>query len=204
MRSGDSGPPGTAAERPPEGTLEALPERVNVRAREGRLGRTVAALSRTAGALANVVLVLLAAYILLEIALRAVRGTGTNVLVEFIGYGLAALTFLGASATMRDGGMVRVAIVLERLPAGVRRLLDVLCILCGLGSVGLVAWFVGADMLRSLERGYETDSIVALPQWVPPLPMFVGMIVFLLDMLAQLVRIVAGGHALPTESPDVI
>jgi hypothetical protein len=33
--------------------------------------------------------------------------------------------------------------------------------------------------------------------------MFVGMIVFLLDMLAQLVGVVARGHALPTDSPDV-
>jgi TRAP-type C4-dicarboxylate transport system permease small subunit len=195
-RSEHSGPPGAALAPPPE--------RVGVRTREGWPGRIVATLSRAAGALASLVLVLLAAYILLEIGLRAVRGTGTNVLVEFIGYGLAALTFLGASATMRDGGMVRVAIVLERLPAGARRLLDVLCILCGLLSVGLLAWFVGADLLRSFDRGYETDSIFALPQWVPPLPMFVGMIVFLLDMLAQLVGIVARGHALPTESPDVI
>lgn len=198
------GRPAVATEPPPGDALAPPLERVRVGTREGWAGRLVTRLSQAAGMLASLVLVLLAAYILLEIGLRALRGTGTNVLVEFIGYGLAALTFLGASATMRDGGMVRVAIVLERLPAGARRLLDVLCLACGLVSVGLLAWFVGTDMLRSFDRGYETDSIVALPQWLPPLPMFVGMVVFLLDMLAQLVRVVAFGHALPTESPDVI
>lgn len=181
-----------------------MPERVRVHSREGRGLRLVGLLSRFTGALAGVVLALLGGYILLEIGLRALRGSGTNVVVEFIGYGLAALTFLGASATMRDGGMVRVGILLERAPRGVRRLLDVVCLLCGLGAVGLLAWFVGVDMLRSFQRGYETDSIVALPQWLPPLPMFVGMLVFLLDMLAQLVHVVVLGHALPTESPDVI
>ena len=60
----------------------------------------IGALSKAGAAAAALILVGMAAYVLIEIALRATRGSGTNVLVEFVGYGLAGLTFLAASSTM--------------------------------------------------------------------------------------------------------
>lgn len=161
-------------------------------------------LSKISAALATLILLGIAGFVLVEITLRMVRGTGTNVLVEFVGYGLAGMTFLAASSTMREGGLVRVNILLERVPAGARRLLDALCLLATIAVVGIAAWFVAADMWRSYERAYETDSLVPLPMWLPPLPLLAGVTLFLLDMLVHLVLVVSGQARIADDSPEVI
>lgn len=161
-------------------------------------------LSKVSAAAAALILLGITGFVLVEIALRLVRGSGTNVLVEFVGYGLAGMTFLAASSTMREGGLVRVSILLERVPAGVRRVLDTLCLLATIAAVGIAAGFVGADMWRSYQRGYETDSLLALPMWLPPLPLMLGISVFLLDMLVHLVLVATGQIRIADESPEVI
>lgn len=164
----------------------------------------VGALSKAGAFASALILVSITAFTLIEIVLRLVRGSGTNVVVEFTGYGLAGMTFLAAGATMREGGFVRVSILLDRLPQAARRVCDVICILVTIAMIGIVAWFVGTDMWRSLQRGYETDSLVVLPLWLPPLPLLVGMAVFLLDMLELLVQVASGSARVADESPEVI
>lgn len=178
---------------------------MNLEARPlGVAGQCVGWLSRASAAAAIAVLLGITLYVLIEIGLRALRGSGTNVLVEFVGYGLAAITFLAASATMREGGLVRVGILLDRVSPGVRRALDVVCLLSTIAVVGMCAWYVANDMWRAWDRGYETDSLLALPSWLPPLPMFLGMLSFLLDMALHLVLVGGGTISIANESPDVI
>ncbi len=162
------------------------------------------ALTKAGAFAAALILVSITAFTLIEIALRMMRGSGTNVVVEFTGYGLAGMTFLAAGATMREGGFVRVSILVERLPQSVRRICDVICVLMTIFTIGIFAWYVSADMWRSFQRGYETDSLVALPLWLPPAPLLIGMAVFLLDMSVLLVQILAGSANVADESPEVI
>ncbi len=168
----------------------------------GPATRAVAALSRTARFVAGLLLVAMTGYTLVEIALR-MSGHATNVVVEFVGYGLAAMTFLAAGGTMREGGMVRVGLLLSRAPPRLRRMLDVLCIACGIATIAVAAWFIGREMLQSYDRGYETDSLVPLPLWLPPMPLLLGLVAFLLDMSVQLVLVTTGRVELPSESLDV-
>lgn len=164
----------------------------------------IGALSKASAVAAAMILVGITTFTLIEIVLRLLRGSGTNVVVEFTGYGLAGLTFLAAGTTMREGGFVRVSILLERLPPSARRVCDLICIAMTITTIGIATWYVGADMWRSLQRGYETDSLVALPLWLPPLPMLLGMAVFMLDMLVLLVQVAAGTACVTDESPEVI
>jgi TRAP-type C4-dicarboxylate transport system permease small subunit len=168
------------------------------------LNRVSRTLSGAAAGLASGVLVAITAYTLIEITLRSTVGVATNVLVEFAGYGLATMTFLGAAQTLRDGGLVRVTLVLRFMPAIVRRICDLLCLLCGILVVAWTAWFVFSDMQRSFVRGYETDSLFALPLWVPPIGMLGGMLVLLLEMIAWLVPTVRGTGKLPTTTSEAV
>jgi TRAP-type C4-dicarboxylate transport system permease small subunit len=167
-------------------------------------GLCIGWLSRASAVLAMVVLLGITVYVLVEIGLRAARGSGTNVLVEFVGYGLAAITFLAASATMREGGLVRVGILLDRVSPGVRRVLDVMCLLSTIAVIALLTWYVASNLWRAWDRGYETDSLVPLPSWLPPLPMLLGMLTFLLDMSLHLVLVARGDIRIANDSPDVI
>jgi len=164
----------------------------------------IGALSKASAASAALILVGMAVYVLIEIAMRAFLGSGTNVLVEFIGYGLAGLTFLSASTTMREGGLVRVSVFLERCGPSVRRALDTLCLVTTIVVITVFGWYVSIDMWRSFDRDYETDSLYPLPMWLPPLPLMLGVVIFLLDMLLHLVLVVRGQALLAEHSPDVL
>ena len=168
------------------------------------LDRIAASIARASSVLAGTILVAMAAYTVIEIVRRTLLGSGSNVVVEFVGYGLATMTFLGAAQTMRDGGMIRVNVVLHFVPRPVRRVLDTFCLLCGLAVIGLAARFVWFDIARSYARGYETDSLVPLPLWLPPLGLLIGMIVFLLDMVVHLIQVAVRGQKLTDEAPEVL
>jgi len=167
------------------------------------VGRAIGALSRATRLVAGVILVTITGYTLVEIAMRLL-GRPSNVVVEFVGYGLAGMTFLAASSTMREGGMVRVGLLLSRMPVRVRRVLDLFCLLCGVLTIGTAAWFVAEHMLQSYDRGYETDSLVPLPAWLPPLPLLLGLVAFVLDMLLHLVLVARGDVRLADDSPDIV
>lgn len=155
-------------------------------------------------AVAGFILISMTAYTIIEIARRSIFGTSSNVLTEFVGYGLAAMTMLAASQTMRDGGLIRVNILLQFASPRVRQVLDAFCLMCGMFVLGLAAYYVWIDMLRSFTRGYETDSLIPLPMWLPPFGLFIGMVAFLLNMIALLVLVLTERLVLADESPDEI
>ena len=161
-------------------------------------------IAKASAFVAGIVLIAMTGYTIVEIVRRTVFGTSSNVLVEFVGYGLAAMTMLAASQTMRDGGLIRVNILLQFASPPVRKVLDVFCILCGIFVLGIAAWFVFLDMQRSFTRGYETDSLIPLPLWLPPLGLFIGMVAFLLNMAAYLALVMTNKLVLADESPDEI
>jgi TRAP-type C4-dicarboxylate transport system permease small subunit len=161
-------------------------------------------IARTTAYLAGLVLIAITVYTLVEIVLRGAFGISSNVLVEFVGYGLAAMTFLGASQTMRAGGLIRINVLLQFAPPGLRRILDAFCLACGIAIVVFGSYFVWFDMQRAYERGYETDSVVPLPLWLPPLGLLVGMVAFVLDMAIQLVMVLAGKVRLADESMETV
>ena len=155
-------------------------------------------------AVAGFILISMTAYTVIEIVRRTVFGTSSNVLTEFVGYGLAAMTMLAASQTMRDGGLIRVNVLLQFASPRVRKVLDAFCLLCGMFVLGLATYYVWIDMQRSFTRDYETDSLIPLPMWLPPLGLFVGMVSFLLNMAALLFLVITESLVLADESPDEI
>lgn len=166
--------------------------------------RTTEWIAKASSLVAGIVLVAMTGYTIVEIVRRTVFGTSSNVLVEFIGYGLAAMTMLAASQTMRDGGLIRVNILLRFASPRVRQVLDAFCILCGISVLGFAAWYVFLDMQRSFTRDYETDSLIPLPLWLPPLGLFIGMVAFLVNMAAYLALVLSNKLVLADESPDEI
>ena len=70
--------------------------------------------------------------------------------------------------------------------------------------LGFAACYVFLDMQRSFTRDYETDSLIPLPLWLPPLGLFIGMVGFLLNMAAYLALVLANKLVLADESPDEI
>jgi len=158
--------------------------------------RAIAAISRLAAVLSSAILVYVTVHTIAEIALRTLFNRPTNVVVEFAGYGLAAMTYLALSDAMRAGSLVRVNVLLNVMPAGIRRALDAFCVLNALLITIFLAWYVWFDMRRSYVREFQTESIVPLPAWLPPTALLVGLIVFAVDLVLHLVLILRGEAAI--------
>jgi TRAP-type C4-dicarboxylate transport system permease small subunit len=147
-------------------------------------------LSRGAAVVSAALLALMVLHILLEITLRSFFATSTFVLDEFVGYGVAAMTFLALGYALEEGSLIRVQLVLTRSPAPVRRGLEILGASLTLAlSLFLIAYF-WKSVSRNWSRGAVSQSIAEVPLWIPEGLVLFGILLFALQLFAHLLRLV--------------
>lgn len=151
-------------------------------------------LSRTAGAIAGLLLVAMVLHILFEIVLRAFFSSSTYVLDEFVGYGVAAVTFLSLGYTLEHGALIRVNLLLGRLEGWTRRLLELLAASLTLALLTYFGWFFWIRVVRHWTRGTVSSSIAEVPMWIPEGLVLLGLALFWLQLLAYLLRMLLGAH----------
>lgn len=149
-------------------------------------------LSRGAAAIAAILLVGMVLHILLEIVLRAFFSTSTYVLDEFVGYGVAAVTFFSLGYALEHGALIRVNILLSRTYGWIRRSLEILAASLTLVLLTYFAWFFWIRFERNWERGTVSSSVAEVPIWIPEGMVLLGLLLFWLQMLAYLLRMLFG------------
>ena len=53
---------------------------------------------------------------------------------------MAAMAFLGLAHTFRSGEMIRVGLLIDRLPERTRHWVEIVCLVIGIGFIGFFAW----------------------------------------------------------------
>jgi len=152
----------------------------------------VRALSGAAAWLSAALLVYMVSHILLEIVLRNVFATSTFVLDEFVGYGVAAMTYLTLAYALREGSLIRVNLLLIRTRGPVRQGMEVFCVLATLALTVFLGWYFWIGLARDWQRGTTSYSIAEVPLWIPEGAVFVGLVLFGLQLFAYLVDLLAG------------
>lgn len=145
-------------------------------------------LSRLAAAFAALAIVAMTLQILYEIVLRSFFSTSTYVLDEFVGYGVAAATFLALGYALEHRSLIRVGLVIGRLSGKSRRMLEAACALGGMWVATLLIYYMGLTAWRSWSRGRTSSSIAEVPSWIPETIVLVGLVVFWLQLLAYMIR----------------
>jgi TRAP-type C4-dicarboxylate transport system permease small subunit len=145
-----------------------------------------------AGVLAGCCLVGICALVLVQIGGRLsgvfIRGTD-----QFAGYLLAGATFFALAYTFGTGGHIRVALVLENVPASMRRIFELICLCGGAVAIGYFAWHAGVMTWQSYVFKDVTHGLVSIPMWIPQsiMPLGLGlMFIAIIDALVQFL----GGH----------
>ena len=159
-----------------------------------RFQASVLAISRFAAELSGLILVAMVLHILVEIVLRSFFDTSTYVLDEFIGYGVAAITFLALGYALEEDSLIRVNIVLSRVRGLARRVLEGLCAGTTLGLACYLGFYVLRNWHRDWEREAVSPSIAEIPMWIPEGLVLLGYALFILQLFAYVVRIVSGGR----------
>ncbi|GAA0565577.1 TRAP transporter small permease [Halomonas salifodinae] len=164
----------------------------------------LAALSRGLNRLAAGVAILLILYmfghIILEIVLR-LFGHSTFILDEYIGYAVAAMTFLGLPYVLEKNGLIRVALVLDRLPKKWHWPLELLIAITSFGAFAWLSLFWWKNVVRSYQRGITSDTLAETPLWIPEGIVLLGLWLLCFTLVVRSFQLVTerSRHTHPTQ-----
>ncbi len=141
--------------------------------------------------LAGFFLVLMSALVAVQIFAR-LAGTQVPSADDFARLAMAASAFLGLAFALRTGAHIRVTLLLERVPPGARRFLDILCLAVATGVSAWFAWSTGDTMIDSWRFGETTIGQVPIPKWIPLAGMTLGIALVAIAFAEDLVDEIAG------------
>lgn len=154
--------------------------------------RILDGLYQGAGYLSAFFMVGIAVSIVVQMLARATKYTFDS--TEAAGFCLAASTFFGLAYTLRAGGHVRITLAIDRLPAKARRAVEILnCLIAGAG-VSFLAWHVIGLAYQSWQYHDVSPGLLAIPFWIPQGGAALGVTIFAISLIDELVWIIRGGE----------
>jgi TRAP-type C4-dicarboxylate transport system permease small subunit len=165
--------------------------------------RSLDFLYRLSGALAASFLVGICLVVVLQVGanivdtvFRQVRGEPLGLVVpsyaEFTGFLLVAVIFLALASSLRAGSHIRVSLVINRFGPRTRRWIELWCTASGAALAVYFAVFSIDMVLDSIAFNDVSPGIVAVPIWIPQSTMALGLIVFSIAMIDELVTVIRG------------
>ena len=167
-----------------------------------RLIRAVERLSYAAGVVSAILLIGMVLHILLEIVLRSFFSSSTFVLDEFVGYGVAAMTFLSLGYALNEGALIRVNILLGRTAGRPRIGLEIFSAAVTLALTVFIAVYFWRSVARNWKREAVSETIAEVPLWIPEGLVLAGMILFAVQLAAYLLRLIAGDRRIVGEDTE--
>lgn len=150
---------------------------------------TAEALSWVGAVMAAAVVVAMTGHTLFEIALRAFFSRSTYVLDEFVGYGVAASTFLALGYTLKTDGHIRVNILLSAIRNRTMAIcLEVLCTTLALALTLYLMHFFWRSVSRNWSRGAVSDTVAQVPLWIPEGLVVVGLFILAFQLVARILQ----------------
>ncbi len=160
-------------------------------------------LYRGSGVVAAVFLAAICGVVLLQVGANVIDAVANWLLghsfglvvpsyAEFAGFFLAATSFLALAYTLRCGAHIRVSMIIQTLTNRQRRFIEIWC--SGMGAV-LSAYFAVYTVglaIESWQFGDLSPGMVALPLWIPQVPMAIGLIVLTIALIDECVEALAG------------
>ena len=104
----------------------------------------------------------------------------------------AASAFFALGHTFRHGELVRVGILIDRLAPASRRLAEIVALIATGLFVGYMAWAVCKFVYESWKFKEVAQGLIKIPIWIPQLCFVIGVLIFLIAVIDDLVAVVKG------------
>ena len=137
----------------------------------------------------------LSAFFLSMIALTIIAqilGRFVNITIdstETAGFSLAALTFLGLSYTFRSGEHIRVTLVTRLLNKEIKRYQELFSLSFTLLITGFLMYWSWDFVYFSFVFDEISPGLLAIPFWIPRISMSIGVTVFFIALLDDIVMV---------------
>ncbi|MDB5891243.1 MAG: transporter small permease [Polaromonas sp.] len=116
--------------------------------------------------------------------------SGINDVVSWL---CAAAAFFAMAHAFRHGDFVRVTLILDKVPARMRRLLDATCLAIAAISVAYLTYSATAFTYESWEFKEMATGLVVIPIWLPQSTFVIGCWLLLAAVLDELLTVLKGG-----------
>jgi TRAP-type C4-dicarboxylate transport system permease small subunit len=179
----------------------------NSRGKEPAMRLFIRAVDRLSEALGIVAMVLLASAVLVVcqmILIRYVLNASTVWQTEFVVYALVAATFLGSSYVLLHRGHVGVDLLPSMLGGKAKLVLEMIGGLVSLAFCAVLAYSGWIYFHEAWANSWTTDTVWALPLWIPLLPLPLGIGALCLQYVAELIKLVQGHGSLSASELTVI
>lgn len=161
------------------------------------------ALYRFAAGLAAACLVSIALLVVAQVGCRLIDGARKLIgldplgllipsLAEIAGFLLVGASFLALASTLRHATHIRVSILLQHVPAGLAKMLEIWVLALSSALISYFAWHAGWLVYDSYVYNEVSFGIIPVPLWIPQLVMTLGVATFAISLLDDLVVALAG------------
>jgi TRAP-type C4-dicarboxylate transport system permease small subunit len=164
---------------------------------------TVTTLSRIAGVIAVLLLTAAVLVVAQMVIIRYALGASTIWQTEFVIYAIVAATFLGSPQVLIERGHVGVDLLPNALGPRGRRWLEAFGGGLSLAFCGVLAWSGWHYFHEAWAGGWKTETVWALPLWIPLLPLPLGIGLLSLQYIAEIAQIAAGRSLSGGHMPEV-
>lgn len=162
-------------------------------------------LYQAATALAACCLLVIATLVALQVLGRIIDWVLVNVgmepirfqvpsLAEIAGFLLVGASFLALAGTLRNNDHIRVSMLLQAVPAGAARLLNIWVIAIALALAAYFSWNAAQLALDSYKYSETSYGVIPIPLVYPQAVMTLGLLVFTISLLDDLF-VALTGHA---------
>lgn len=151
-----------------------------------RFVQIVDSLSRLCGLCAMLLIAASTLVVSQMVFIRYFLGASTVWQTEFVVYAMIASTFIGAPYVLLLKGHVAVDLLPELIGGTGKRLLDLLAASLSLTFCALLAYSAWHYFYEALSSGWTTDTVWALPLWIPLLPLPLGVGILCLQYIAEI------------------
>ena len=111
---------------------------------------------------------------------------------DFTGFLLAAASFLALAYTLREGGHIRVTLVIGNLSKKVQQIIEGWCI--GVASVITLyfTWYTAMLTYESYAYHDLSPGMIAVPIWIPQMAMLTGLVILSIALIDELTAVFLG------------
>jgi TRAP-type C4-dicarboxylate transport system permease small subunit len=149
-------------------------------------------ITRVGGLLSAACIVLMVLLILAETSLRLLLERSLFIAEEFSAYLMANFVMLGLAHTLREGGHIRVNILLSRLGGKGRVAIELIGCLVGFGVFLFMTRELWAVMFDNYATNQRSMNVTNVPIFLPQIGLVAGSALMTLQMAAEALRHIVG------------
>jgi TRAP-type C4-dicarboxylate transport system permease small subunit len=167
------------------------------------IDRALERLYAACGVIAAFSIILIAVFVATKVISR-LMGIYIGGLTEGAGYAMAAAGSFGLAYTFQAGGHIRVDLVIGTLTGKLRNGAESVALVMTTGAVIYLAWFMTRMVQISWKFGDISSKSDGLPLWLPQLPAALGICIFGVALVHNLIRFCATGASPWTKQDNLL